>query len=376
MIALRYKKLNSGEYSIYLDISGKDETGKPFRQYDFLKIHVSRDYSKSSRVLAIDKEKMDLAGSIRAKKELELNGSINSTDASNRRVNLSLYGFIEAEYQKTKRKSYRYLIKNLKDFTDGKELLLSDIDIRFIERFTAFLDKTLARNTRIGVLTELKKFFNLAYNQELITLNPFKKFKMQMRQEGNISHLEMHELQKLKDTSTNINPHIRQAFLFSCFTGLRFSDLLKLKWSHIHTTKDKDGNDYTTMILRPSKTTNTSGKLLQAPLAKQALQILEEVGHKTDGDLIFYTLKSSTSYNDRLKDWAKAAEISKNLHSHVGRHTFATLGLTSGIDIYTVSKMLGHSELKLTERYAKVIDKKKQLEVQKFPSFSSLKDKL
>jgi len=376
MIALRYKKLNSGSYSIYLDISGKDENDKPFRKYDFLKIHVSKDYRNKNRVLAIDKDKMELASSIKAKKELELNGSVNNKDASSKRVNLPLFSYIDNEYQKTKRKNYSYLNKNLKKFTKDKEILLSDVDVHFIERFASFLDETLASNTKVDIIAGLKKFINMAYRQELITFNPFKKYKLPKRQETNIDHLDLHELQKLSDTSTSFNPQIRQAFFFSCFTGLRFTDLISLKWSQILITKDKNGEEYVTLLIRPSKTINTSGKLLRTPLAKQAQDILKEVNRKPDCDIIFHTLKALTAYNDHLKEWAKTAKIKKNLHSHVGRHTLATLGLTSGIDIYTVSKMLGHSGLNITERYAKVIDEKKQLEVQKFPSFKNLKDKL
>jgi integrase len=106
------------------------------------------------------------------------------------------------------------------------------------------------------------------------------------------------------------------------------------------------------------------------PLSEQALKILSVQKKKRDSELVFFNLPDKNTTNYWLRKWAKEAGIGKHLHFHVSRHTFATLGLTSGIDIYTVSKLMGHTRLDATQVYAKVIEEKKLKEVQKFPGFS------
>ena len=150
---------------------------------------------------------------------------------------------------------------------------------------------------------------------------------------------------------------------------MRLSDIITLKKEHIQIDKDKDGNSFHVLVIRPIKTTRTSGQLLKAPLSEQAVKILAEVKSSSKSELVFDALPQKQVINNWLKKWVKSANISKNLHFHSARHTFATLCLTSGIDIYTVSKLLGHTRIDATQIYAKIIDEKKQKEVQKFPTF-------
>ena len=369
MINLRYKKLSSGKYSVYLDYTVRGKEGKSQREYEFLKIHVSKDYSHSKRINSDDKPLMELAQSIRSKRELELYGTVKGLNASSKRINVSLPAFIEKEYNRTKRSSYLAFNKHLKIFSKGKDILFSSVNTLFIEEFAQYLIKKTSHNTMILYLENLKTILNKALRQEIIAVNPFIRYKIPVKQDIDRVYLELHEVRALNNTTCNCEPQIIQAFLFSCFTGLRLSDIITLKKEHIQIEKDKDSKPYYTLLIRPIKTTRTSGQLLRAPLSEQAVKILSEVKNEPGSELVFDTLPEKNVINNWLKKWAKKADINKSLHFHSARHTFATLCLTSSIDIYTVSKLLGHTRIDATQIYARIIDEKKQKEVKKFPAF-------
>jgi integrase len=369
MISLRFKKMLSGKFSIYLDYSFREKDGKSRREYEFLKIHVSKDYSHSKRIVAEDKPLIELAQSIRSKRELELYGTVKGLDASAKRVNLSLIAFVKKEHERTKRTSYNFFVQHLERFAKGKDVLFSDVTVQFIEDFAKYLQKLTSRNTMIYYMAIFKTMLNRGVKLEIIAQNQFIRYKMPVKVDVDRTFLELDQLQKMKDTQISCEPQITQAFLFSCFTGLRLSDIQSLKKEHLNIEMDKDGNPYHCLLIRPLKTTRTSGQLLKAPLSDQAVKILSQVKKHYRNDLVFDALPEKSTINYWLRKWAGKAEISKPLHFHVARHTFATLCLTSGIDIYTVSKLLGHRRIDATQIYAKIIDEKKQQEVKKFPAF-------
>lgn len=369
MIALRYRENQAGKYSIYLDIRSKDTSNKPTRRYEFLRIYVSKDYSRTRRILKEDEEKMELARSILSKKELELNGSVKGMAETGKRVNLSLPGYIQNEYLKTQRDNYKFLIQHLHGFSNERDILISDVSLVFIQDFAEYLEGLMARNTVIKYLRLLKKFITKAYKDEIILANPFTKYEMPHLEEVERGYLTLSELKRLNETPTWFEEHIRQGFLFSCFTGLRYSDVLNLESSQIQQEKSREGDVCYSLQLRPKKTTRTSGMLLNVPLSQQAVSIMLSVRKTPGEERLFSRLPGKDICNYHIKSWAKQAGIQKNLHFHLARHTFATLSLTAGVDIYTVSKLLGHSHIDATQVYAKIIDEKKKEEVKKFPKF-------
>jgi integrase len=173
--------------------------------------------------------------------------------------------------------------------------------------------------------------------------------------------LTLEEVQQLARTECP-NATVKAAFLFSCFSGLRYSDVSRLKWEnaksdHIQFSQAKTGGE----------------ELL--PLSKQASDILakqknrersDRVTREVEEGLIFALPRQST-VDKELKRWAKLAGIKKTVSFHKARHTFATLSLTSDIDIYTVSKLLGHKNLQTTQVYARVVDERKKNAVSKLP---------
>jgi len=138
-------------------------------------------------------------------------------------------------------------------------------------------------------------------------------------------------------------------FIFSCLTGLRWSDIEKLKWSEV---QHSDNLGY--FIRFRQQKTNGAETL---PIAEEARELLGE--QKEPKERVFTGLKYGNWNKTYLKDWLIDAGINKHITFHCARHTYATLQLTLGTDIYTVSKLLGHKNLSTTEIYAKVINEKK-----------------
>lgn len=157
-------------------------------------------------------------------------------------------------------------------------------------------------------------------------------------------------MQKLARTDCEV-PELKQAALFSAFTGLRHSDVVALTWGIIQ--KDNAG-----WVIRFTQQ-KTKG-VEDLPISDEAVDLLGERG--TDDAIIFegITKYSDPWYNQRLKKWVEDAGITKRISFHCFRHTFATLLLSQGADLYTVSKMLGHRDIKTTQIYGKIADKLKR----------------
>ena len=146
------------------------------------------------------------------------------------------------------------------------------------------------------------------------------------------------------------NPLLKRAALFSALTGLRFSDIKNLVWGEIHHSVE---NGYSIQFTQQK----TKGVEV-LPISEQAYSLMGE--RKEPSDKVFEGLTYSAYENKHLYQWIGAAGITKDITFHCFRHTFATLQLSHGTDIYTVSKMLGHRELKTTQIYAKIIDQTKR----------------
>src|SRR5690606_22573169 len=162
------------------------------------------------------------------------------------------------------------------------------------------------------------------------------------------------ELKVMAKTDCEV-PILKTAFIFSALTGLRWSDINKLVWSEVQHSKEL-GN-----YLRFTQKKTQGSETL--PISEQAYELLGERGKPEER--VFKHLKYSAWYNLKLQQWAMKAGITKTVTFHCARHTYATLQLTLGTDIYTVSKLLGHKNLKTTQIYAKIIDDKKKVAANK-----------
>lgn len=244
----------------------------------------------------------------------------------------------------------------LKLYTDGKPLLFGDIDLNLIEDYKDFLinapkgggkSGTITRNTASTYFSIFKAALKQAFVDGYLTIDLAAKSKNIQYEDAQREYLTMEELNTLAATPCD-SPVLKRAALFSALTGLRHSDIQKLKWEEV--VKDEERH-------RIHFTQKKTKGVEYMPISEQAYQLCGERG---DSDrLVFEGLQDPSWINRPLIKWVEAAGITKHITFHCFRHTYATLQLSKGTDIYTVSKMLGHKKVTTTQIYAKVIDEKK-----------------
>lgn len=249
--------------------------------------------------------------------------------------------------------AYNYL----ETFTGG-HLKFADLDETFCNDFKEYLQTTksnkskaatLSQNSTVSYFNKLKATLKQAYKDGYLQQDLNAKVEPIKAAETRRNFLTLEEVNSLVKTDCK-NLLMKRAALFSILTGLRISDIQKLQWSELHHSK---ANGYFIQF-RQEKTEGEE----MLPISEQAYSLLGERGKPTDK--IFQGLKYSAYENKYLYQWIKDAGITKKITFHSFRHTFACLQLANGTDIYTLSKMLGHRELKTTQIYAKVIDQTKR----------------
>ena len=366
-VKLREKKISGNRQSLYLDFYPAiphPETGEPTRR-EFLGLYLF-DKAKNPIDKQHNKETLQLAEQIRQKKENHLNKPEIYTGYEREQLKIKEQGELNfVTYFKSladKRKAsnhdnwvsaYNYLEK----FTKGN-LKFADLNEKFCNEFKEFLlttksnksrKTTLAKNSAVSYFNKLKATLKQAYKDGYLQSDLNAKIDPIKQAETRRNFLTIEELNSLVKTECN-NPLLKRAALFSALTGLRFSDIKNLVWGEIHHSVE---NGYSIQFTQQK----TKGVEV-LPISEQAYSLLGE--RKEPTDKVFEGLTYSAYENKHLYQWIGAAGITKNITFHCFRHTFATLQLSHGTDIYTVSKMLGHRELKTTQIYAKIVDDTKR----------------
>ena len=246
-----------------------------------------------------------------------------------------------------------YTIRLLREFVQQKykreDLYLRELNLNFIQSFHSFLriDKGMAQNSSTKHLKLLKKIINLSVANSYMAFNPFSTYKVE-REPVEIDFLDEEELRKIINFDTPL-PRLERAkdmFLFGCFTGLSYIDIKTLTPEHFE--KDNAGRIW--IKKRRVKT----GVLSRIPLLPIAKLILD----KYKGGEKLLPIQDPADINKYLKDIAILCGINKRICFHTSRHTFAsTVTLANNISLEVVSKMLGHTNTRMTAHYAKLIDK-------------------
>ena len=343
-VAVRKKKKANGDYSLYLDYYNKGT-----RKYEFLGLYLTKDKKDNKRVL-------QLAENIKAQRQIELqNHTYGFIPDFKRKANFLKY-YESISIQKTTNiNCYKSTLMYLKEFTGG-QVSISAIDEDWLERFKKFLTNKLSQNTAATYFSTIKTVFRQAVRDKIIIDNPANNVTNVKKQESKRAYLTIEEIEKLAKTECS-RADLKRAFLFSCFTGLRYGDVVRLKWEDIK-------NDRIDIIQQKTKGVE------YLPLNETSKNLL-----KTEkGNIIplptnyVFSIPKKVHTNVILKVWGKNAGIKKHLTYHVSRHTFATMSLTLGVDLYTVSKLLGHKQISATQVYAKIIDKKKEEAINSLPN--------
>lgn len=366
-IKLRKKRLANDCYRLYLDYYNP-KTQK--HEYEYLPYTI--------KPVRIPTDRLDNQNAINAANAVksERIGELFAMQAGLKRVKQSkillidwmLYCAEEAEKRANtiNRSTWGNTIKLTAELVrqyDGEHTLLVDVDKRFVKGFVEFLrhGHTIERNHKQQLLapgTAHKRYQCLKYSlaeaqrEGYIKVNPCDLLKNKEKltaPESTRAYLTIEELKQMEATPAG-SEKTRNVYLFMCYCGLRISDVKQLTWADIDTSSEP------WIISKRQQKTKTP---LYLPLSQKARQFMPEQGDAAPTDFVFADLPTEPSMNRSLKMWAKKAGIEKVLTLHTARHTLATTLLTKGADLYTVSKLLGHTDVATTQIYAKIVDSKK-----------------
>jgi site-specific recombinase XerD len=236
-----------------------------------------------------------------------------------------------------------------------KDFPLTNIDYSFISDFEYYLKAGVcAHNTAMKYLGDLKKIVLLCVKRSWLLKDPFLGYKMS-RRDVQKDFLVDQELDAIirKEFVTERLSLVRDIFLFSCYTGLAYADVKRLKRSDI-----RIGIDHKRWIFIQRQKSSTPSPVPLLPAALQILNKYKDHPRCTSADLALPVL-TNQKMNEYLKEIADLCQITKTLTYHTARHTFATtVTLNNNVPIESVSKMLGHKSLKQTQHYAKILNKK------------------
>ncbi len=258
--------------------------------------------------------------------------------------------------------SQKYILLFLKKEYKMDNIELSELDYQFILNFENFLrghtprhyQKKIGNNAVMKHNQRLRRMVTLAYQIEWIDKDPFRKFKQKLvpTHRGFLTAEELKDLEELNIDSERLKT-VRDMFIFSCYTGISYADLMLLTKNSVVLGVDKSY----WIITKRQKT----GNAVKIPLLSKALDLIKRYMNDKRSMIngTLFPKISNQKLNAYLKEIAEPAGIQKNLTFHMARHTFATtVTLTNGVPIETISKMLGHTKLATTQIYAKVIERK------------------
>ena len=375
-IRFRFKSLKNGNKSIYLVTYAPEADANHHYSYEHLKLFLVPEVDAAAKVQNINT--MQAANAIKAQRLIDYaNGKAGLKTKRRLAKNLLLIDWIK-KYRDEKQKlgqskSNAVTINNVLLHLikyKGDKVTMAQVTKEYCKGFVLYLangktigtdkptfgqhhEKPMAKSTARLYFNTFVTALNEAVREGVLEMNPTAKLKKEEKkpiQRGSAQRgfLEVEEVKALANTPCP-DTTVKMAFLFSCFCGLRISDIKTLKWGEIKSRSDS-------WVIE--KLQVKTQQAINVPLSANALEWLPDRGQAKDESLVF-ALPSYFTINRYVKRWAKEAEIKKDVTFHIARHTFATTLLTLGADIYTTSKLLGHQNLRTTQIYAEVVNKKK-----------------
>lgn len=370
-VKVRFKALRNGSKSIYLDYY---QDG--VREYEFLKLYIIPERSQTDKLQ--NEETLKTANAIKAQRIISIQNTGHGFSNSNGKSRIKLVDYLEIQakkYEESGSRAYARTVRNTICHLiryKGSNITMKQVDKAFLLGYIEYLNggaskyfvggpkgterKKLSKAAKALYFNALVTALNRAVKEDVITVNPADKIPAQDKPKESQStkvYLTLDELKALADTPCKYDD-LKRAFLFSCFCGLRLSDVRTLKWSAI--SKTSDGKKQIETVQQKT------GEPVYIPLSDNAIKWLPE----RTGERVF-NLPHVSSIEKWLAQWSEDAGVKKHITYHVSRHTFATLTLTYGADLYTVSKLLGHSNIQTTQIYAKIVDENKRKAVNLIP---------
>lgn len=362
-ISLSQRKLKDGRISLSIEFyRGSEITDdgkrKHLRNFENLDTYLIVD-PKTAKEKKENKEALEFAENVIAIRKAEYaQGRFElKNTAKAKRVFLNFFADL-AEEKRTLDSSNNYgnwfsTYQHLKKVVP-KNLTFEEIDEYFIKKVRKYFEKDaisksnlpLSQNSKYSYFNKFKAALRNAFDNGYLTINYASKIKSFEQAESQREYLIFDELQRLAKAECKY-PVLKKAFLFSCLSGLRWSDINTLIWKEV-----RDEGDISRVNFRQEKTEGVE----YLYISKQARELLGE--RQDPQERVFKGLKYGMTYNTEIIRWCNRAAVPKHITFHSARHTNAVLLLENGADIYTVSKRLGHRELRTTQIYAKIVDSK------------------
>lgn len=358
-IHLRMKNLTAGNKPLYLDVCLNGR-----HSHFSLNLYLIPEHSNSDR--EANRVTIEAASFLRARKAAELyrDGLWENNEPDRMEFTLVEWMRYYSRNRRERGRSHEYSLQIEKSARyierySGADVMLDEVDKDFCLGFIAYLRSTdLSEYSMHDYFRCFKASLNMAVREGLIASNPVALIPVEDRLKCPESHREFLTIPELK-TLANAdcrNNMVKRAYLFSCLCGLRLSDIKLLRWENLYC----DGEQW-----RVSIVVKKTQRPLYIPISQHAMEWLPERREGQPDNAPVFSLPSNT--DAILRKWAKENGICKRVTFHTARHTFATMMLTVGSDIYTVSKLLGHTKVSTTQIYAKVVDRKKDEAVSMIP---------
>jgi len=363
-IRIRERKLANGNISLYLDVYQKG-----VRKYESLGLYLIPETSSHARLL--NKEARQTAEKIKSDRILALqHASVKQWDKVRKSSTLLLDYLKDYENAQTgvsektlkNRHDMRMKVEQYANGSNQSLVSVANVDVEFCRGFIRFL--RTAKNARkkneestisVGYAATVQTSFNGALNnavrEGMLKANPMKAINTKEKVHIPDSSREFLTLEELKLAMTGSCPNmeVKKAFIFSCFTGLRLSDIRALTWAKVQKAPD-DKNLFISCLMQKTQT------YVNVPLSNEALKWMPK---KEDLNEPIFHLPTDSNIERNIRIWMKSLGIKKHLTFHCARHSYATMLLTLGADLFTTSKLLGHKNIETTQIYAKIVDQKK-----------------
>ncbi|GET28780.1 site-specific integrase [Prolixibacter sp. SD074] len=371
-VKLRQRKISNGRKSLYLDFYPAiphPKTGKDTRR-EFLKMYLI-EKPRTPIEKSHNSDTLRIAESIRQKRENLLNKPEIYSQYEKEQLRIKELGEqcfvayfrkLADKRQNSNHDNWVSALNYLEAYTGGTKKF-SDLNERFFNDFKEYLldakskrskKVRISKNTAVSYFNKIKAALKQAFHDGILQTDLNSKIQPIKAAETRREFLTLEELNRLVKTPCN-DDLLKRAALFSALTGLRFSDIQKMIWGELEYI---EGQGY---FLNFDQKKTKGVEVL--PISEQAYNLTEGTTNPKDmpqDEKVFDGLKYSAYQNKHLFQWIGAAGITKDITFHCFRHTYATLQLSNGTDIYTVSKMLGHKDLKTTQIYAKIVDQAKR----------------
>lgn len=354
-VTIREKVNQDFSISLYLDIYSN---GRRWKEY-LKECKLVKVTNPTDRTANTNRKRMAKEIAVKRASELQANEyDISASFKTNTDILEFFQNYIDS-YQKRDKRNVSGVFNLFKEYLKEKgitNLSAKHLDENLVFKFSEYLKQHCTGEGASSYFARFKKVLKQAVRERILLINPANEITIKRDESIKKDVLTIDEIQAMAKSPIQ-NQQIRNAFLFSCVTGLRWVDVKELQWKHIDTTN---------LVL--SKIQAKTGIKVKVNLGENAINFLPE---RLNPDEFVFDLPSHSGASKSLRQWAKRAGIVKHITWHCARHSFATNLILHKNDVLTVSELMGHASLKYTQRYTRIADEMKRDAVNSLPRINN-----